>query len=312
MKPENNGRHCSSCAKLVVDFTEKTDLEIKNILIENAGKKTCGRFRKNQINRPLAITLDVTSIIQSHSSHKIFIAALLLAFGTGLFSCYDHQDKKIQIERINITGSEFSTGEVVADPPMLGGLQVSEENADTLDYGRTMTGEANLSDIAQPSDNSTALDSLKCQKNSEDSIEWVLQESDVYTTGVMAADVVEETFVPPTNSENTNDSLGEESIKLFLAKNDNSINATAAEVLVYPNPASGQFTLKYTIEQKCDVSAEIFDQQGRKLMQLIDIKSQHTGEYHIPFDLSLFGPDLYELRLRLSDKQTTIRLVVQR
>ncbi|MCC2545704.1 carboxypeptidase-like regulatory domain-containing protein [Hymenobacter sp. BT175] len=52
MTPQASGRHCASCRQVVVDFTRKTDAEILTLLTAAAGR-TCGRFRDDQLNRPL-------------------------------------------------------------------------------------------------------------------------------------------------------------------------------------------------------------------------------------------------------------------
>jgi hypothetical protein len=53
MTPQGAGRHCASCQKVVVDFSQKTDAEILAILSTTAGGSTCGRFRGSQLSRPL-------------------------------------------------------------------------------------------------------------------------------------------------------------------------------------------------------------------------------------------------------------------
>ena len=53
MTPQGAGRHCASCQKVVIDFTQKTDAEVLTILRAAAGGGTCGRFRENQLDRPL-------------------------------------------------------------------------------------------------------------------------------------------------------------------------------------------------------------------------------------------------------------------
>ena len=51
MTPNARGRHCDSCAKTVVDFTNKTDEAI--IKIYESEQHLCGRFKTDQLNRPL-------------------------------------------------------------------------------------------------------------------------------------------------------------------------------------------------------------------------------------------------------------------
>jgi hypothetical protein len=50
MKPNNNGRFCDSCDKIVIDFTKMNNPEIQNYFTENSNnERICGYFKFNQI-----------------------------------------------------------------------------------------------------------------------------------------------------------------------------------------------------------------------------------------------------------------------
>ena len=49
-----NGRFCSSCSKTVVDFSLMTDQEVLSYL-GNQGKKVCGRFTPDQVDRDIRL-----------------------------------------------------------------------------------------------------------------------------------------------------------------------------------------------------------------------------------------------------------------
>jgi len=51
MTPTEQGRHCGSCCKTVVDFTMMTDREIVDYMSFYASGNTCGRLNDNQLNR---------------------------------------------------------------------------------------------------------------------------------------------------------------------------------------------------------------------------------------------------------------------
>lgn len=51
MTPSGKGRLCDKCSNTVIDFTEMSDGEIKKHF--NNHQKVCGRFRLDQLNRPL-------------------------------------------------------------------------------------------------------------------------------------------------------------------------------------------------------------------------------------------------------------------
>jgi hypothetical protein len=77
MIPSSSGNYCDKCCKVVVDFSEKSNEEIVNYFTVNAGKKICGRFLNEQVERPK---------IKFRLSR--FLAALVLVFGGMLFvSC---------------------------------------------------------------------------------------------------------------------------------------------------------------------------------------------------------------------------------
>ena len=46
MKPNENGRFCTSCQTIVIDFTTKTPAEISSILGSTSNQHTCGHFNR--------------------------------------------------------------------------------------------------------------------------------------------------------------------------------------------------------------------------------------------------------------------------
>jgi hypothetical protein len=49
MTPKENGKHCDSCNKIVVDFTTMPTQDILLYFVNNKSQKTCGHFYKDQI-----------------------------------------------------------------------------------------------------------------------------------------------------------------------------------------------------------------------------------------------------------------------
>jgi hypothetical protein len=72
MSPQGNGRHCGSCNKIVVDFTEMSDQDIIQFLLKNT--HSCGLFKKNQLNRTM-----IFHPVKKKRSHWPAIAAMLIA-----------------------------------------------------------------------------------------------------------------------------------------------------------------------------------------------------------------------------------------
>ncbi|WP_276486087.1 T9SS type A sorting domain-containing protein [Paraflavitalea pollutisoli] len=50
MVPQDRGRHCSSCQKIVVDFTNMSDQEVLTYM-QQATSSVCGRFHNHQLNK---------------------------------------------------------------------------------------------------------------------------------------------------------------------------------------------------------------------------------------------------------------------
>lgn len=53
MTPVTSGRHCASCQKTVQDFSAFSDRELANWLATYTGDAACGRFRADQLERPI-------------------------------------------------------------------------------------------------------------------------------------------------------------------------------------------------------------------------------------------------------------------
>ena len=93
MQPENQGRHCPTCATTVTDFTAWAPEDIVTYLRINAATKTCGRFRKEQLTQqPASVNLyDLAESIQAAAisfSKKVAIL-ILIVVGMSTASCSD-------------------------------------------------------------------------------------------------------------------------------------------------------------------------------------------------------------------------------
>lgn len=91
MTPNEQGSFCSKCCKTVIDFTNRSVEEIKNILTEQTGKKVCGRFTNDQLSENPRSKIDfkipMFQLPKNISYTRAFAIALFIAFGTSLFSC---------------------------------------------------------------------------------------------------------------------------------------------------------------------------------------------------------------------------------
>lgn len=86
MTPEETGRFCNNCVKSVVDFTTMNAPEIQEYFIKNQGKKICGRFNNNQLNK-FDIQIPESFLKKRMPFHRAFLLALFISMGSTLFSC---------------------------------------------------------------------------------------------------------------------------------------------------------------------------------------------------------------------------------
>lgn len=56
MTPDEQGRFCGSCKKVVVDFSKMNDKELLHHISNMAGQHTCGRFSTSQLNTEIKTT----------------------------------------------------------------------------------------------------------------------------------------------------------------------------------------------------------------------------------------------------------------
>ena len=80
MTPQDKGRHCESCNKIVVDFSIMSDRQVLEYFKTTIGK-TCGRFHEDQLQRPFIEPQ------QKPSKWNYFLASILgLIIGTKTFA----------------------------------------------------------------------------------------------------------------------------------------------------------------------------------------------------------------------------------
>lgn len=91
MTPKEQGRHCASCDKTVVDFTGMSDKQM--VALIQKGESTCGRFSNYQLNRQLVL---------HHEPPKHFGLLKLAAcavLSVNLFDGFSNQAPRNYVER---------------------------------------------------------------------------------------------------------------------------------------------------------------------------------------------------------------------
>ncbi|MCB9223345.1 MAG: T9SS type A sorting domain-containing protein [Crocinitomicaceae bacterium] len=92
--PTQKGAFCHSCKIDVVDFSDKSPEQVKQILKENAGKHMCGRFKKSQLDE-LNEDFYAWENQSVKSLQSKFLYACLIVFGMSLFTSCNLNEKHV-------------------------------------------------------------------------------------------------------------------------------------------------------------------------------------------------------------------------
>lgn len=282
MQPDAKGRFCHSCSKSVIDFSNKTDMEIRDILMAHKDQKVCGHFKRSQVNRPLNITVNLSQLPKNISSARAFAIALFLVFGTVLFSCTNNEGEKIDAIRIEKNAEAYTMGAPM--PPVENSIEDTipvktavKKGSDTTAY---IEGEVSI-EVPTIQGDTVMMDTLSF-------VEPTIM-------GGMAYSVINEPEIPVIDEPPAA-----------------VIQHGSPALLVYPNPGAGEVTIKYEVLKKANVRIDLFDMEGTWLKKIVDVKEQHEGKYNIPVNLSALPNGIYLLNMINEGQRYTERLVIEK
>ena len=305
MLPNAEGKFCTSCSKTVVDFSNKTDLEILVILHKKKGENVCGHFRKTQINRPLEIKVDLSQLPKNMSTTKTFTLVLFLVFGSFLFSCKD------------ISGQT------------LGEMQVSTTTAHALTKGKIKMSEKASQNDSVPSKDSISIKLIE--------IEPMISGGISYVEMPILEDTLLKTNIAPIHEEqnsNTCFTMGDtsqmfdesdnnalqngemeiqETSKIARENNDSVVllNKQLQSVFIYPNPFKEECFVRYDLLKRSDVRIEIFDANRKLIKKIVDVRGQYEGRYTIPITLAELSNSFYMVQFTIDGKTVSKKLVLE-
>ena len=152
MSPQEKGRFCQVCSKTVVDFTSLSDEQVKNYFLQQAGQKTCGRFRSGQLTNTDNV---LPRLLQSSIPFwKKFLAIVLILFGSLLTACNQSTmgKEKLQADKeadknLTLTGVTIMELDSTVIPDQLENASVGQcsSNVDSLEDVDVFVGMADYS-----------------------------------------------------------------------------------------------------------------------------------------------------------------------
>lgn len=288
MQPEETGRFCSSCSKTVVDFSNKTDAEIRDLLLEQRHQKVCGHFKKTQLNRPLELMVDPGLLPRNISGTRAFAIAVFLVFGSMLFSCTTQND------------------EVIGKIGMVMLIDSTEQTPEQLLKGDTVifTGPGPIGEIYVSGDIEVAQQVIHRPDPSLEDSAMVPLLPEPYVAGMISPDIV----MPDSSSLQQTDTPN---IRGNLEKNSPAIEEQQG-LLIYPNPGRGEFILRYNLSKRSNVRIDLLDLEGRLISTPVNIAAQYEGRYNIPVNMDDLPNGVYVVALTKNEKRFTEKVILKK
>ncbi len=282
MAPTDKGAYCTVCATNVVDFTNKSSLEIKQLLLANSGNSVCGRIKTQQLEQ-LNTEFELWNASSKQTIQRAMFFSLLVVFGLTLFSCETEKDKQA-IQALQASVSTVLASNTADAQPQIELVQKVE----TIELPDLITEEITSN--------------CKCdyQVNPPEPIkEVILEEFPVeerihVTMGAMAyttrfIDYLEETSPVVEYDEN--------GIAL----------PTELTSKAYPNPTADFTTLELGLPEKERAEIAVYSMNGQHLQTVYDGKIERgTSTYSI--DLSAYEPGMYLITIRSKKFNETVRV----
>lgn len=264
MTPQEQGRHCGKCCKTVIDFSSKTNQQILDILKQKQNERVCGRFNNAQLNpQPeITLTLAYNGMYMSHA--HTFLVALLIVFGTTLFSCTDKNNRTVgKIEMVSVPQEKkYITMGMIIMPDT---EKVKLFNPEEKIMGDTVCVKSIEGDIKGE---------VMIREEEEKFIPYAPEltntpDMDTATTQITPTDSLEnqQAYIPVDLEplplpviEITTEAQWNEAV------NQTTLGLTVLSV--YPNPVKNSFNLKLTAPQPQTFNITLVDMSGKQVQQL--------------------------------------------
>jgi len=295
MTPDEKGAFCGSCQKSVYDFSNKSVHEIDTIIKDNPGKSICGRFKSTQLEPVEKVPLYM--LPSKKPSLRVFAYALLLVFGSTLFSCNNDDDTMVgKLVSTQQPISNDTTG-LIEDQHVVGRVVNGGDTATIKapviedDHRYMMVGEIDY----VPND--TAVTPSLQLKDS------IIDIEPQYVNGGLAIQYIHGITVPVNNIE---DSVAQD----VILNNTVVENPGKLKMDVYPNPARDEVTLGYSLVRKNNVRIELFDLSGNRIKSFVNSASHYEGSYKSTFNVSELAAGTYLCTFTSGENSISKKIVV--
>jgi len=297
MSPTQKGAFCQKCALEVYDVSAMTNRQIRGLLYENLGKRTCVNMTREQ---EVSMNEDFTQwqLSNKENLQRAMLFSLLVVFGLSLFSCNNPQQVKELQDLQSIAASVVPAAEVEND--------FVEESIE-IEVKNQKTPSSNTTEIEQPLElhsipikynvNNTIEDSIvdlppiEVFGNSREGVQFIGMLGGIGMTTEYKEFIVDEI-------ENSDASVekGHPVPSEFSA-------------LAFPNPVISSTRLEVQLpENTKKLEVTLIDLNGKVLKKVSNSRAE-AGTHHFEIDMHNLNPAVYLIDVRYNNSHEVVRVV---
>jgi len=132
MTPHEQGRHCNSCNKTIIDFSLYTDKELAAFLKHTP--HGCGRFDQHQLNRPIIIPADGNTPFLQRAILGAALAAGITTSAQGQITQQNTLPSTTSVATNPVASANKNTKVEPGSPSVIKGIVVSAKDNDPMPY----------------------------------------------------------------------------------------------------------------------------------------------------------------------------------
>lgn len=282
MTPQEKGRFCDACQKVVIDFTGKDSFAINDLLAEAKGSKVCGHILPSQMEQ-FNKDFEQYSFHSTRSFQSAFAFSLIVVFGLGLFSCTSQQQS----------------------------LELNQWRKEVKKASDKIVHETE-----QQGDSNATLGYVSCDIVETETIEPT-QWSEIVVNGGLEMESYPELPIQPIPNNEIIESptRGDVSVEYL-----GGIKLVEREIIeepftlqqlkasVYPNPSNGVGNIVIELPKDANTSIAIYNMEGKLVFER-EKELMNKGKNEVSFDISEQANGIYLIKIVTRKESKTIRLV---
>ena len=313
MSPSEKGAFCGKCQVDVVDFSNKSAIEVKLILQESAGKHMCGRFKKTQLDDLNQKYIDWENQ-DSRTLQSKFLYALLIVFGMTLFTGCGEDDEIIMGD---FAPEYYKT--IVIDTSKADDVKNNDAcntNNDSHNNNKFTQDEKHIKGKVAYDYDEMVLGEVEWIPDTPKVVEQVIDPDErLYIKGEIAYIPDPSTSCTPITVDTTGvPVLNHYTIQPVDTTGQNpdpqlTLTEGTFQVMLYPNPTRDISSVVVLVEKEAHFVIELFDITGQRLASVF---SGVLPEGRRQFDVPLAGYEPGNYLVTISDPGSAKTVKIQR